>query len=231
MKYTKDYYETLGVKPKATSAEIRRAYHRLAILYHPDRNPTPQANAKMQEINEAYGVLGNQDKRTEYDSERPALIVDPLPGNPSSYGRKETSSGLSRFLILGGMSFFGLLVFLMAMIRFLGTTSAFTAFLFVVGIALLLMIAFLILLRLSNDEKEESRPPCPQCQEVRAGEKTRDELVGIFRKSVSPFVQLRGGSNSRRVLHEKYKIYYKCKYCGFEWVGFRVEQVEETPIL
>jgi preprotein translocase subunit Sec63 len=70
MKREKDYYQILGVSPQATSAEIRRVYHQLAIQNHPDRNPSPQATLRMQEINEAYSVLGEKRKRIKYDSER-----------------------------------------------------------------------------------------------------------------------------------------------------------------
>lgn len=67
MKY-KDYYETLGVKREASEAEIKSAYRKLARKYHPDVNKTKEAEEKFKEINEAYEVLGDKQKRQRYDS-------------------------------------------------------------------------------------------------------------------------------------------------------------------
>ena len=65
----KDYYSILGVAENASDAEIKKAYRKLAMQYHPDRNPGKEksANEKFKEINEAYGVLGDPQKRKQYD--------------------------------------------------------------------------------------------------------------------------------------------------------------------
>ena len=64
----KDYYKILGVDRKANEDEIKRAYRKLALKYHPDRNPgDKQAEEKFKEINEAYQVLRDPAKRTRYD--------------------------------------------------------------------------------------------------------------------------------------------------------------------
>jgi curved DNA-binding protein len=64
----KDYYRILGVTEETTEDEIRRRYRKLAMQYHPDRNPDdPEAENKFKEIAEAYGVLTDPVKRQSYD--------------------------------------------------------------------------------------------------------------------------------------------------------------------
>lgn len=64
----KDYYKTLGIDKKATAAEIKKAYRKLAVQYHPDKNPgNKDAEDKFKLINEAYEVIGDTEKRKKYD--------------------------------------------------------------------------------------------------------------------------------------------------------------------
>jgi curved DNA-binding protein CbpA len=87
------YYDILGVQPTATELEIKKAYRKLAIVHHPDKNPNdPSAHAKFQEIGEAYQVLSNDDLRKAYDkfgkeSARPSEgFVDPAEFFTSIFG-------------------------------------------------------------------------------------------------------------------------------------------------
>src|SRR5258706_14953165 len=68
MPTTRDYYEILSVERTADGEEIKRAYRRLALKYHPDRNTSdPEAEARFKEAAEAYEVLSDPPKRQRYD--------------------------------------------------------------------------------------------------------------------------------------------------------------------
>lgn len=81
----KDYYEVLGVDRNATQEEIKKAYRKLAIKYHPDKNPgNPEAEEKFKEAAEAYEVLGNPEKRRQYDQFGHAAVNGGMAGGFSS---------------------------------------------------------------------------------------------------------------------------------------------------
>ena len=63
-----DYYKTLGVNRNVSAQELKAAYRRLAMKYHPDRNPSPEAEEQFKKINEAYEVLSDPQKKQIYDN-------------------------------------------------------------------------------------------------------------------------------------------------------------------
>ncbi|KAM8974846.1 dnaJ homolog subfamily B member 9 [Pelodytes ibericus] len=63
----KTYYDILGVPKNASERQIKKSFHKLAMKYHPDKNKSPDAEAKFREIAEAYETLSDENKRKEYD--------------------------------------------------------------------------------------------------------------------------------------------------------------------
>lgn len=82
----KDYYEVLGVERNATEDEIKKAFRKLAFKHHPDRNHEPDAEAKFKEVNAAYEVLSNVDKRANYDRFGHAGAEDMFGGGFGGFG-------------------------------------------------------------------------------------------------------------------------------------------------
>ncbi|MBI2944363.1 MAG: DnaJ domain-containing protein [Candidatus Wallbacteria bacterium] len=84
----KDFYKTLGVSEKSTPKEIRSAYHKLAKKLHPDRNPgNKESERKFKEVNEAYEVLSDPKKKSQYDQFRDLSARGfRFQGDPSSQG-------------------------------------------------------------------------------------------------------------------------------------------------
>lgn len=73
-----DYYKILGVSELASQDDIRTAYRKLVVRYHPDRNPDPAAQDKIRQINVAYDVLSNPEKRRNYDLSRKRVWTEPI---------------------------------------------------------------------------------------------------------------------------------------------------------
>lgn len=83
----RDYYETLGVARNASEADLKKAYRRLAMKYHPDRNPDDEkAEAKFKEAKEAYEVLADGQKRAAYDQFGHAGVDPSMGGGPGGFG-------------------------------------------------------------------------------------------------------------------------------------------------
>src|SRR5512143_504903 len=91
----KDYYKTLGVERSASADDVRKAYRKLAMQYHPDRNPgDKQAEEKFKEINEAYQVLSDPQKRARFDQLGSAYSTwQQRGGSPNDFDWSQWMSG------------------------------------------------------------------------------------------------------------------------------------------
>jgi len=100
----KDYYEILGVPRNASDEEIKKAYRRLAMQFHPDRNPGREqwANETFKEINEAFSVLGDPEKRRQYDQFGTTGNVSDIFGSPFT---RTTFEDLIRDFGVSGLGF------------------------------------------------------------------------------------------------------------------------------
>jgi len=103
----KDYYAILGVPKNATQEEIKRAYKRLARQYHPDVNKSPEAEEKFKEINEAYAVLSDPEKRKIYDTYGTATPPPPPPPGGYDFSGFEVEDFSEFFQELFGGGLFG----------------------------------------------------------------------------------------------------------------------------
>ena len=222
MAFIKDYYRILGVRPNSTLEEIRQAYRRLAILHHPDRTGDRQATVQMQEINEAYSVIGNPTKRLRYDFVylNPAVPVQP---DISPFSMNTTPSmKLQPFFIQNKSTvqlILVIVILLMLSANFLTWDLATQSMGAGNSIVLLLCFDALIIKHTlslwRHFTASEREFKCPKCRQLWAAEILREKLLGIFKK----YIQIdRGGKRVHGIWYEKYKIQCKCKYCGHEWM-------------
>ncbi len=92
----RDYYEVLGLSKGASDDEIKKSFRKLAKKYHPDLNPgDTSAEEKFKEVNEAYGVLSDPEKKSRYDQFGHAGVDPSYGGGPGGFGG------------MGGMGDFG----------------------------------------------------------------------------------------------------------------------------
>ena len=90
-----DYYDCLGVSRDADAAELKKVYRKLAMQYHPDRNPDDaEAEKRFKEVSEAYEVLKDEDKRAAYDRYAHAAFGGGGPG-PGGFGGGGGAGGFS----------------------------------------------------------------------------------------------------------------------------------------
>lgn len=102
----RDYYEVLGVEKNASADELKKAYHKLALKYHPDRNQgDKEAEARFKEAAEAYGVLSDEQKRRNYDQFGHAGVDG--PGGFGGAGFTNVEDIFSAFGDIFGSSVFG----------------------------------------------------------------------------------------------------------------------------
>jgi len=90
----RDYYEILGVSKGVDAAELKKAYRRLAMKFHPDRNPGDEkAEAKFKEAKEAYDVISDADKRAAYDQFGHAAFEGGMGGGAGGFGGAAGAGG------------------------------------------------------------------------------------------------------------------------------------------
>ena len=137
-----DYYEILGVSRQASNQEIKSSFKKLALLYHPDRNPgNPQAEDKFKQINEAYQVLSDANDKLIYDLKLNGQYIPQVPVYPEyeSSSRREykyrqprseayeprfTKEQIRKVYIAGTLFFVGIVIFSFFLYTFMNRKTA-----------------------------------------------------------------------------------------------------------
>jgi DnaJ-class molecular chaperone len=101
-----DYYKTLGVKKDASDAQLKKAYRELAKKYHPDATGGDKAKeVRFKEVSKAYDILGNKEKRAQYDAYRTGGFASgPGAGSPQGFGGGAANLGDLFSQMFGGMA-------------------------------------------------------------------------------------------------------------------------------
>jgi hypothetical protein len=238
----KDYYQILGVSPLASPIEIRRAYRRLATLNHPDRNPSVQATLRMQEINEAYGILGDKRKRFKYDSERGHSSVSGSSQTASAPRETPAAPGLQQIfaedvtrrfaffspvMIMAGVVLFLSVCFLSASVPWSQPAMGipdwlrdeiyrhwnWTPALWALALVIFSLVSIGGMLYLRSSKPSEVEEQCPKCGRLWAAVKLDEKRTDVFTKKY--FVKFLHIDIS--AAYERYKIHYRCRYCSYEW--------------
>jgi molecular chaperone DnaJ len=104
---SKDYYQILNVNQDASAEDIKKVFRGLAMQYHPDRNPEniKDSEAKFKEINEAYEVLGDLERRRQYDRILSSYPPGTMPGEDIFNKDTELDSTLEMLRRYAGMGF------------------------------------------------------------------------------------------------------------------------------
>jgi DnaJ-class molecular chaperone len=100
-----DYYDVLGLAKTATEDEIKKAYRKLAMKYHPDRNPGPEAEVKFKEMKEAYEALSNPETKATYDQYGHAGPSNPFTHSAQPHSREDLEEILRTMFRGGGFDF------------------------------------------------------------------------------------------------------------------------------
>jgi DnaJ-class molecular chaperone len=95
----KNYYDILGISGSASDSEIKKAYRKIAHEFHPDKNSSPGAEEKFKAAAEAYSILGNKEKRDEYDRSRRSSTFnfDDFVNNEFRWNSRDSDFGRDRF--------------------------------------------------------------------------------------------------------------------------------------
>lgn len=95
----KNYYDILGISESASDSEIKKAYRKIAHEFHPDKNSSPGAEEKFKAAAEAYSILGNKEKRDEYDRSRRSSTFnfDDFVNNEFRWNSRDSGFGRDRF--------------------------------------------------------------------------------------------------------------------------------------